>query len=721
MAKTISKNLKLVALLDDQQLKRQIQALKKELGNVDIGGSGGLQNFNKSIKDLNDAANSLKQAVSELKRVSPGSATGRSIGQTQNDRMIRQITAEVTRNNSRRNQQYFDAERGKYVNLGPGDIFDKSMNKRFKSDMHHEAAKEAFKERSQKKEQEKDQRFAEKEAKRLAQMKEMERRKDINAAKDTAAAFLSRTGIGLPMARQVSGAMGSTAPGLMGSIGGFLRGAGTGIGGALRTPLGAGLGIAGAGAAALGYGYLRTQESARMFRQSAARENQEYGLAALQGRGLEGALLQSSRGNLGGLETGLRGFTGFLGAFNPFGDSFSPFSPLQAAKANIRRFQEQEQGAALSETELARGALGISRGLRGSRLSNLRGGGITGAGLTSLQAAGVERGFGLEETNAQFGAARGVLGNRGAASLLSRMQNIFNLTGTGIEEQAGATSVFAGSRRGGTYGAGMMQTVETLKKGVAAGLDVSRAGKFLQTTAEFITSTQGLGNVDASGISTMLAQSARGFAGGGDITDTALKQAQTLQQQLLSESSSTSGIAGIGNLAGLMQAVPGLSMEQLLAGSNISSNATTEDIMEIMGINKDQAAAVQNAKKNAMGIGLDTAGVSGPLRNFLLANETGMTGEQALGRQRAQGFSGGLDLQAASKQIAGSAPYGAEMSSTVVELRNTQSAFVEGMQLMNSETSKVNQNLNEFNRSLKESTNILRNLTGLNTIDNSGQ
>ena len=48
MAGTITKNLKLKAVLDDQAFRKQIQELKKELGNMDVGGGGAGGGFDRS-------------------------------------------------------------------------------------------------------------------------------------------------------------------------------------------------------------------------------------------------------------------------------------------------------------------------------------------------------------------------------------------------------------------------------------------------------------------------------------------------------------------------------------------------------------------------------------------------------------------------------------------------------------------------------------------------
>lgn len=728
MSKTIMKNLKLKASLDDQALKRQLQELKKQFGDIQLGGNN-LQNFDRSVKALNEAAASLKAAIGEMKKISDGGIGGgrgkQSSAQLNKSKSAADtITEQITKNASKKIKEIFDSQRGTYKTLRPGEVYDQSMGKKFRTDMQHQQALDSFTARSAKKEREADTRAAEGNLKKEAKLKAEQRRLDINNAKGGLAAVLSRTGMGFPMARQLSNVIGEAAPGSFARVGAGIRGLGSSIGGALATP--AGMAVGGvAGAAAIGaYGYMNNVQRNREFREIESRQMQERGLSMLSGRGLEGNILKTARGKVGLVEGSLAAAGGMLSSFNPFSENFAT-NPFRAGRSRITMREEAEQKAALSETELSRSALGKSRELRQSRMAAMRGG-TSGSDLNFLQSAGAYQGFSAEETLQQLQSAKQSLGGSAAVGALPMMQRMMQATGIGVGEQSGAAEIFTGSRRGQGMGTGIMQTSEVIKKGVAAGLDISKSGQFLKLTADFISANQGLGQLSTDDISSKLAMSMRGFAGGGAVTETNMRQAQMLQDQIRSESISTGGFAGLGNIGGVSSALgSGASVGQFLGAQGLSSNATVEDTMQALGVDRATAEKIISSKQNNLGSGLDMAGITDPaLRTALGARETGQTTEQMQGRLNAQGFVGpGLDTAGAGAQIAaaGAGVAGSpEAQSLIVDFKTQQAAFVQGMGLMTTETGKANENLKIFNSELLRSVRMLNKYLG-QTMDNSGQ
>lgn len=721
MAKNITKNLKLKAILEDQKLKKQLQELKKELGGFEIGGST-LRDFDKSTKMLNEAANSLKQAMQELKRGSAAIGSGGGVRksptnsqqQSERKREIREIVSEVTKNSSGKSQSYFDPTRGRYVNLGKGEVYDQEMGKKFKKEMHHEAAKFQFREKEEEKQRKKSEQAAKKRLKEEAKAKELERRKDVNAAKDFITAIGSRTGMGLPMARQMSQSIGSIAPGAVGAAGKALRGVGAFLGTGTGMALSGAAGLAAAPLLIGGIGNSYLNQTRQMRSMRAQHENMGT-IQMLQGQGLQGLLEDAAR------KQGSTGFSGFAGGVSQFADDLISFSPARWGRSissfwgaenssyNQGKIQAgaSEAEAVQEEQRLANSALGLSKNLRGIRLSNMRGG-IGGETINALQQLGVEEGFGLEETNRQLAAAKSVMGSYGATHL-PLMQQMLQRTGTSIEDQAIAADTLTGAKRGASYAESMMKNVEILKRGVAAGLDFSKSGKFLKTTADFVQSSMGLGEVNIDAIAKRLSDTASGFAGGGPVTEANLRQAQTLQGQITSESTSMSSFAGIGNIMGIQEALgPNMSPEQFLAASSLSSNATLEDAMKITGGDKEAAKRLLEAKTGNLGRGLSAVTDNELLQGYFGAQATGQNFEQFQGRLKAQQGKAGDFNQSNLDQ---GRPLGKELDSSVVEFRTQQKAFVSGMEIMATETSRVNNNLNEFSKKLQDAVDRLQDYT----------
>lgn len=692
MAGTITKNLKLKAVLDDQAFRKQLQELKKELGNVEMGSTGGAAGFDRSAKLINEAAQALRQAAENFKKSGGTSGVG---GTSARKRDVEIIVDSVTKNTSNKIKQFFDVERSRYINLKPGQTYDQEMGKTFRRDMDHEKAKAIFKEREQKKEQERGDRALVKSSAKEAKIKADELKKNLSTAKDVMAAMLSKTGMGLPMARQVSQAMSSMAPDTTAGMGSMIRGMGPGLGMAAGITALAGLVV---------HGIMNNAQRSREYRMGAARESQEVGTSLLEGKGLEGVMLSRSRGDVGAVEGSLAAGFGALNVLNPFSKNFAT-NPIEAGRQAIREREEGAQQAALAETELARSALSKAKSLRQPRMQAMRGGAVNETQLDTLQMVGALSGFSQEETLNQINASKQFLG-KDAASNLPTMQRRMNMTGISVEDQAAVAETFMGARKGTGSGAALTQSFETIRKGVAAGLDVSKSGQFLKLTADYIRSNQGLGQVDTEDIAQRLADAASGFAGGGPVTQTSLQQAAQLQDILTKESTAESGFAGIGNIKAL-QDIYGKDLDsgKFMAGMNISANATPEDVMKIMGGTKEQAQALLEAKKNVEQSGLRAAGVdpNSALGIALASKDRGVTSEQQLGALSAQGFKAQRPTEATTALIEAGDQQSRDRQSLVSDFKVQQEAFNKGVNLMGLEANNAATLLKIFSDQLQKS------------------
>jgi len=105
---------------------------------------------------------------------------------------------------------------------------------------------------------------------------------------------------------------------------------------------------------------------------------------------------------------------------------------------------------------------------------------------------------------------------------------------------------------------------------------------------------------------------------------------------------------------------------------------------------------------------------SSPLGLGLAAEERGITTEQQLGATRAMRGTIGDVSQVNLDQ---GRNLGKELDSSVVEFRTQQKAFVAGMEVMATETSRVNANLNTFTKKLEDAVTALERYTE-KTLDN---
>lgn len=343
-----------------------------------------------------------------------------------------------------------------------------------------------------------------------------------------------------------------------------------------------------------------------------------------------GALIGGAIGAVGG------GVAGMFGASNLAGEvNVEEVQPL------IQAYQRARQVSPL-------------------RRQAMRGGGLPFGGTASLnilQNAGAQEGFAPEETMQQFLQSRQFLGNRGTSRNLRRMQDMFNVTGVQVGAQAESAELFAGAGRTG-FGQGVTQTIDVLKKGVSAGLDISRSGKFLQTTAEFVRRNTGFAQLDVDKITESLARTASGFAGDGEVTGVQLQQAARLQELTRGASGQMGGLAGGANFQNIMQATGGaisdpFALMGLAQASNFGGDAVRQ-ILQEQGIEGDQLEQMTNqimqGKQNpAAAAGRLLFGEQGPQG---LGQQQFVLGQQGLGFSRFTEDTQGINRGLAGGQLA---------------------------------------------------------------------
>src|SRR5690606_20291509 len=114
---------------------------------------------------------------------------------------------------------------------------------------------------------------------------------------------------------------------------------------------------------------------------------------------------------------------------------------------------------------------------------------------------------------------------------------------------------------------------------VSAGLDASKAGKALEVTTNYLQSNAGFGAIDTDRIRNEILRNASGFAanrGSDSIELMDLQRARDAAQIRRSQSVSQSGLSGLGNFAGVLQAAREsglqLSTGQFMSAVNLSSD-----------------------------------------------------------------------------------------------------------------------------------------------------
>lgn len=390
------------------------------------------------------------------------------------------------------------------------------------------------------------------------------------------------------------------------------------------------------------------------------------------GLGVEGVARQAGRGKLGlSLGAGAAGAVGggLLGA-KALGAAGSFFGPMGTAigagigaiggglvgglssymgTSNAMGELSKEQVQLLADSEAR------ARAISPLRQQMMAGGGISRETMTDQMRVGARKyGMGGEDTLQSMLQARDVLGNKGASESFNQIMGNQRFLGINAGTTAQAIETMSGAS-GESRGVTAAKQGELIKRWVAGGLDLSKSGRALQTTVQYLQSTTGLGRVDTDAAGNRLTNYAAGF-GNGQITDTTLNQAQTLAQMLHGESSSIQGLAGAANLnqiQGISGKYGGFGTGTTLALAGLSSNAGEKDILDVLsegqksgevGKNVDLAQAVKDIqaakqKDATMDLIQQIAGGNNNLAIGALGAEQNFQGnfttESMLGRQRA--------------------------------------------------------------------------------------
>lgn len=663
----IRKNLTLSAKLDDSQLRKQLEVLKKEMGKAFSVDTQSLADLKVAFKDIaRELSAQLKEGIRQARN--SGSGVGGTGPRVSNDEIQdAKYRAKKYRDDMRDQDRLFEREQRQKASQS-----DKDNRQRDKA-----IASEA---RAKQKQEQSEQRQQERLLAKEAAAKERERKKDEaryqNSLKNQVAA--NEKAFGSDYSKTPSdfaGAMDKFAGGTGGGE------APRGRGGLGR--IGAGLAIA----AAIG----ETYETVQGIRSTVAERNNRLSRDFEAGLGVEGISREAGRhrfsaglfGGLAGAGAGAAAGAATLGGAGAILGSGAPvvgnltLGALGAAVGGIGGgilggikgvyHGLSGQGELNTEqTRLLADAEARARSLSPMRQQLMAGGGLTGQTLTDQMMVGARQ-FGMsgEDTMQAMLQARDVLGNKGAAESFNQIMGNQRFLGIGAGTTANAIETLAGTGGEGR-GAAANRQADVIKKGVAAGLDVSKSGKFLQTTMQFLQNTVGLGRVNTESATTGIANITAGLAGGGPVTDTTLQQAMSLSQMLTKESTSLEGLAGAGNLTGLQNIgaqAGGFDTGTLLALSKLQKNATEGDILDVLSKNTggaqkgdlaDQVKQIQ-AFKNSDIMGNFVGQVApGNLGTFLTAQEMGGTTQDALARARA--MQGGITpegMQGAAAAIQG--------------------------------------------------------------------
>lgn len=407
--------------------------------------------------------------------------------------------------------------------------------------------------------------------------------------------------------------------------------------------------------------------------QSMAERNNRMSRDLDAGLGVEGVAREAGRSKMGlALAAGGAGAIGggLLGA-KALGAAGSFFGPVGTAigagigavggaaiggissymgTSNAMGEMSKEQVQLLADAEAR------ARAISPLRQQMMAGGGMNRDTLTDQMKLGARR-FGMsgEDTLQTMLQAREVLGNKGAQQNFNPIMENQRFLGINAGTTSQAIETIAGTGNEDRGAAGIRQG-EMVKRWIAGGLDVSKAGKALQATTQYLQSTAGLGRTDTEAANNRLTNMAAGLSGGGPMTDVQLQQAQTLAQMLHGESSSIQGLSGAANLnqiQGLSSKYGGFGTGTTLALAGLSSNAGEKDILDVLaqgqnngevGKNVDlnqavkdiQAAKQKDAtmefmKQIAGGNNNLAIGALGAEQNF----QGNFTTESMLGRQRA--------------------------------------------------------------------------------------
>lgn len=707
----ITKKLKLIAELDDKKVRRQVSELKKELNKLKIKEQD-LSGFDRSIKTLRDAARELRAAVSQFRKISPGRINAISGGTARRSGSAPGVVS----GRSQEMRTILDMERLRSVNLKGSQVYSQTIGRKFQNEKQKMMAEREFKIRTAETITKLEEKSRVKMFENQKRLTAQEERRKERIATNTAAAMGRQMGLQMPVARAGSQLLSDMLPGGITGIGRAARlrairmGRSYGLSNdAIRSGLGfggmalKGLGAAGLGVAALGMGasaFAGGAQSSRELRNLVAQRSQQPALDVMEGNALQSRIRQTARTQVkGDIAEGIsqtlsdlfsvRGFTSAI-----TGKSFR--------KGRIKTAFDEE-ATQLQENRLGLEAMNTARSLRDPRLDALRGGGYSG-NLSVMQAMGVGNGFMPQETIQQFLEARQFIGNKGAGQNIGTFQDMLNRTGTSIADQARATEILTGAGRG-DFGSGAQKTVEVLKKGVAAGLDVSKAGQFLKVTADFVTQTQGFGKTDVDFQSTRLAQLSAGFAGGGEVTATQLNQAKNLAQMQRKESMGGGSLAQLGKMS-VIQDVLGENMtsEQFMQALQVSSTDDPAQVAKALNISEEQAAELINKSAGAVSEGQKVIGGTGVGR-YLAAKERGISLGEQVGIEDAERVAKTVDVSGGIlPDIERGSP---EFQSKLADAQAEQIKFVSGMEAMNINTKATTESLDKLKTQLDEAVNAL--------------
>ena len=343
------------------------------------------------------------------------------------------------------------------------------------------------------------------------------------------------------------------------------------------------------------------------------------------------------------------------------------------------------------------------------RMQAMAGGGIPGDVLNGQMRQGAEYGYKPDETLQQLLTAKQTLGNAGASEALPGLQRRQRMLGIDVGTGAENIETMAGAG-GGTRSQAISKQIETIKKGVAAGLDVSKSGAFLKTVSAAV-SEGGLGRVDTDLVSSRLGGYAKGIAGEGDVTDTTLAQAKMLSDVVRQQSTAESGFSGIGNISNIQESFKNrganLDTGTMLSLMNMSSDATDKDYEKVVGgAGGDTYKLIQDlkaGKQRQQEAGLDVAGVSGNMRTYLGGKESGFTTEGQIRRDEAM-QAGPLDLAGAGAKIAGvETGVSGEQGYKLMQAEALQASTLatEGLKFFDSSTRRATEGLEKLEKALK--------------------
>lgn len=709
----IKKKLILEASLDDQKLKKQIQDLKKSIESVSIKQKIN-QQTSSSLRSARTQDNSEKQKNAEINKAYKQREDEIKKQAQIAKALYRQEIAEAKKTAEVKKQlakevAAFEAQTQKDKVSGKEKAVSsfkkvqaeqqKADEKRQKEELAHAKRIEDLKDKAQ----EKRLREAARDMSRQSNFSQFDRKSRMTSQERLKEELMAKHGHKLDDRSMMTKGLDylESRGGRLGRGVGRVRGMRLGMAG------GAAIGI---GAAALGAGviadsYMRQERENRILR---AQRQQEQLLMESQGLGVDAAISESGRREGG---SGFKGMAASAGRLvsDVFSGNFVKAFSGQSIEEGRLTAGVQEAQARLEELAGGRQALQAARGTRGAVRGLLRGGETTEADIINQQAFAADR-FALSpnQTLQDLATARESLGQRAASQRITSLQRLREQTGVDIGQMAGAAETLGGFSGQGSA-AGVSQVQKVFKDAVSTGLDASKSGKFLQATAQYIESTAGFANVDTGQISGRMADLTSGFAGPGGPTLVDIQKAQQAQMMLQQESFGESGLAGVGNVTGVMKALgPNATGDQFLAALGASSNATVEDLVGL-GLSEDQAKAVQGMKQQdslARGtelLGLDSGSGTGA---YLAARERGTTTESQLALDRAvrTGEATGPG------ELPGVARDSEAFRSLAQESKRSAENIREGFDTLREESDILSKRFSDFAEQLRQQTTETRNL-----------